>query len=155
MTKDLRQLVLLVITEAMNLREHATREQKDELNFVELRPSQAEHCIYGQMTGHCYSREALDLIRKCALKVYNTHGKELRPSAIKNLNGVPRDFSYAQDRNAVYHSPIELFILIMNESENLNYLKNNKILIDYIKGYTDELVFNFTRKSKKTPVTVG
>lgn len=149
MNKYLKELVELVKDEAKKLRKHATQDQKDSLNYYNLDVTSPSFCVYGQMTGYCYSREALDLIRKCAVRVYNTEGKELtNPIHLKHLNGAPKDFESAGDRTDVYHSPIEMFIVTMEYSDNPDFKHNNQILIDYITGDSDSLEFSFKRKSK-------
>lgn len=60
----------LVIQEAKNLRKLATREEKDQLNLVTLNPRNEWKCIYGQMTGSCFSDRAEELIVKSCQRVY-------------------------------------------------------------------------------------
>ena len=149
MTKNLKVLVELVIDEAKKLREYATQDERDSLNFDTLLPTNQASCIYGQMTGYCYSREALNLIRKCALRVYDTKKYDLNANSVKHLNGEPKNLEVPDARCGLYHSPIEVFIIVMAEHDNPNYQNNNKVLIDYLKGKTDTLEFNFKRAKKK------
>ena len=121
----------LVRIEADNLKRFATEEELDRLHFGRLEASVAKRCIYGQMTGFCYSERAHELIMNCAVRVYNT------PEAISHprLNGKPRVVS-GEDRKFEYHSPIEVFIY-KNEA---NLKRNlNERLVDYLKGKTETL----------------
>lgn len=61
-----KQLVEEVYAEAKALRKNATKEELESLEFEYLAPMDELHCVYGQMTGGCYSRRALELITKCA-----------------------------------------------------------------------------------------
>lgn len=118
-------LVDLVKKEAKAIKENATEKEIDNLDFDELRPANTQRCIYGQMTGDCYSLRANDLIVKCAKRVYETTGG-INKCNIHKLNGKPFLLDNSQLRTQKYHSPIELFILFDE--------KNNKMLIDYLKG---------------------
>lgn len=60
-TRELKEKVLL---EAQGLREHATTEEKSKLDFSTLKPNDVTLCIYGQMTGDCFSERAECLCKK-------------------------------------------------------------------------------------------
>jgi len=53
-----------VETEATHIRENATNEEINKLDFDYLDPEHVEHCIYGQMTGKCDSERARELTPK-------------------------------------------------------------------------------------------
>ena len=55
-----------VVKEALLLRKHATKEERAKLDFNELRGDNAYHCVYGQMTGSCYSDRSRELHVLCA-----------------------------------------------------------------------------------------
>lgn len=115
----------LVIEEAKNLKKHATKEEIERLDFENLRVFDSNQCIYGQTTGNCYSDRAVELIQKCARRVYKANSS---PDVVKrkDLNGSPvkacRDY---------YWSPIEVFIAKARMSGN--HLMNRR-LIQFIKG---------------------
>ena len=116
--------------EARELKKKATREELDQLDFRSLGPASASRCIYGQMTGDCFSDRASRLIHQCAERVYDVREKGMAHAA---LNGKPKE-----DRQMFrYYSPIEIFIHNMQNREN----GNNEILVDYLKGKTKTLKF--------------
>lgn len=133
MTQEQKQtLVGLVKTEADNIKLHATQEELNSLDFDTLSPSKTTNCIYGQMTGDCYSWRANELIIQSAERVYNSQGDGIDEGDVEHLNGEPE---LVGSRGGWYHSPIELFVFINR------YLgrKYNERLIDYLKGKTDKL----------------
>jgi len=132
-TKTMRELVL---QEADNLKKHATKEELEKLNILNLQNDHSENCIYGQMTGHCFEERAHELIMLCAPKVYNVIGQRDWLRDGNELNGPPTKIN-GRLRGDVYYSPIEIFI-----SQGTNkVLGNNKRLIDYLKGNVKELIF--------------
>ena len=119
----------LVIDEAKNLRKHTTVEEKEKLDFGNLDASLSDNCIYGQLTGNCFSDRASELIMKCAKRVYIN--KESEGLADQNiLNGKPK-----KPRNLFfginYWSPIEIFIAKVQRSSDSTL---NERLLNYIKG---------------------
>lgn len=60
-----QKLKELVVDEALKLRKYATKEEKERLDFETMICTETG-CIYGQMTGNCYSERALLLKSKCA-----------------------------------------------------------------------------------------
>ena len=58
------------------------------LDFLKLDSDNVERCIYGQMTAHCCSQAASDLINKCCKNVYTNMHANLKYSI---LNGAPRE----------------------------------------------------------------
>jgi len=125
----------LVIQEAKNLKRYATKNELSYLDFDNLKPDNKGGCIYGQMTGNCFSRRAEDLIIRCAPRVYKINSVGQTPALyglINNrLNGKP---SYEKARYT-YFSPIEVFIYNNRNKEN------NKRLIDYLKDKNNNLKF--------------
>lgn len=119
----------LVIEEATALRKHATKEERSNLNFENLNPDSQRRCIYGQMTGDCFSERAKKLIEKSCRRVYSTNGK----FADAKLNGSPVGKYRATNggrlfgQNTDYWSPIELFISKATS-------RMNQKLIQFIKG---------------------
>lgn len=118
----------LVRKEAKNLIANTTPSERARLSIANLVTQSARSCIYGQMTGDCYSERAVDLIELSCEKVYRRDHSD-RISGV--LNGKPTG-SYRM----AYWSPIEIFIDIP-----LNQLNgNNKRLIAYLKGETKRLI---------------
>lgn len=67
MTKqDLKRVIL----EAKKLRKFATAEERARLDVVLLYAASAHHCIYGQLTGYCYSDRAKELKIKSGYSSY-------------------------------------------------------------------------------------
>lgn len=116
-----KELIELVKIEAKNLREKATKEELDKLKISELNTIMASACIYGQMTGWCYSDRADFLIKQCTEKVYD------------GQTGVNRseEFVDMDTKRFYYWSPIEVYIA--------QDLPQNANLIDYLKGKTNKL----------------
>jgi hypothetical protein len=54
----------MVSKEINHLRTHATAEEKSKLDFISFDYQDHEHCIYGQMTGDCFSDRAKELMPK-------------------------------------------------------------------------------------------
>ena len=123
-----KQLMLdLVKIEAKNLREFLTSEEKERLIFENLNPRSSENCIYGLISGSCWSQRADELITKCCTRVYET-GPGLGSGKV---NGKPYITGH-RSGNYKYFSPIEMLIVSENKT-------NNKNLLNYIKGVTDRL----------------
>lgn len=119
-------LIEQVTIEAKNLRMEATYMERSNLNFNHLNSS--THCVYGQMTGYCFSTRAKELICLCAARVYTCNNSS---NIIGTLNGVPKP-----ENRGSFWSPIECFIDIDINAAN----GNNERLLEYLKGHTDELI---------------
>ncbi len=50
-----------------NIRKYATKAQKNKLNVMKFMPNNMFRCIYGLMTGSCYSEDAKKLMIKCGV----------------------------------------------------------------------------------------
>ncbi len=129
----------LVKKEAAKIKKFATKDEIESLNFGRLNPDNVQACIYGQMTGNCYSERANELIVKCAERVYsgalpNTTQRAVsyKEAKLSTLNGKPYNVSFRRDS---YHSPIEVYISI-----NQNHANKLKDLVNYLKGETKKLV---------------
>lgn len=113
------ELKRLVIEEATNLKEYATKKELERLDFNYLDPNTPHRCIYGQITGNCFNERAIELLNKCT----NPYSRGLfLPSKSTELDfdTISRDFS-----------PIELYISLG--------LSNKRILIDFLKGDLETL----------------
>jgi len=52
--------------EARQLRELITPEEQSRLILRHFNPKTIQNCIYGQLTGNCYSERAVELLTACA-----------------------------------------------------------------------------------------
>lgn len=138
-TYTFEQLKEDVRKEAEALRVHATIEERERLNFSELKPSYVDRCIYGQMTGYCYNDRAAVLIGKCTARFFEFDVIEDAErtgfaGVAKNANGVSVP-DFEQERTGVtaesHFSAIEAYILLP-EARNAN-------LIAFLRGETETL----------------
>ncbi len=113
----------LVISEAQALKVNATREELDILDFYYLDVISPKNCIYGRMTGDCYSPRATELLSACAVP-YSGDLERLERTSIQRFNPTNRERS-------IVFSPIEYYITCDKAK--------NKELIDFLKGKTDTL----------------
>lgn len=144
--KTIEELHEAVLHEATALRQHATPEEINRLNILDLDPGLTTQCIYGQMTGHCGTPRAKELMSQCCKRVFDYNFSP--PSydekeALAALNGEFQGQGWLEEttkfyngqrihiRNWSYLSAIEGYILLSNS--------NQKGLIAYIKGETDTL----------------
>lgn len=129
-------LKALVIAEAKNIRKNADKKELAKLSIDKLNPNSPLYCIYGQMTGDCYSERANDLIISCATRVFDTC--DAKDDLIKEskLNGKPVIYRGGSPfSRPKYFSPIERFIYMKTNQKN----GNNKALIAFLKGETKTL----------------
>lgn len=119
--------------EAENLKQYATPEEINLLSIDNLDPNDVSRCIYGQMTGHCDSERAEELIIQCCEKVYDT--SHLRSDFTRaTLNGKP--YTTEKTRRYSYYSPIELLI-----TQRYGDYIAGRAIIKYLRGETSELNF--------------
>ena len=124
----------LVIKEAKALKSNATKDELANLNFGRLNPTEHTQCIYGQMTGSCFSPRAEKLIFECATKFIDGSIDE-EVSDVKECRTVDIENGRRDKRSGdVYFSPIEMFIAQNNENDN-------KILINFLSGKIKTLKF--------------
>lgn len=121
----------LVIEEATNLKKNAKKSELRNLNFNNLDSSHVNHCIYGQMTGYCNSERSIDLMKKCASRVYKTE-TAIAPIYTSKVNGSPKNLSRID-----FWSPIEVFIDNPVNKKN----GNNELLVKFLKGEINKLNF--------------
>ena len=114
-----KELELLVKDEAEKLKIHATPEEIGRLNFKNLRHEMTERCIYGQMTGDCYSKRATQLLKKCTTP-YSSFLSPYRK---------PDKKTFTNDRWVF--SPIEFYIA--------NSESKREALIDFLQGKSETL----------------
>jgi len=122
----------LVIEEATNIKKYASLSEIERLDISTLDPQSTSDCVYGQMTGNCHSKRAIELIELCASKVY--HAPDGFPRESKELNGAPTSISRRGDNyETKYWSPVEVFI-------DQTVPKMRAKLVSFLKGEIDTLV---------------
>lgn len=141
----------LVIKEAKSLKVHASKQMLKQLSFNRLHATLYSKCIYGQMTGSCFSPEAYHLIVSCAPKLIigsinggndgtTPVGKcksiAMTDFLFRNRRTIKKIKGEAVESKEVHFSPIEMFIAQKENEEN----GNNKRLIDYLKSKTSRLI---------------
>jgi len=114
------------------LKKHATKEELNRLDFVNLDPADGMCCIYGQATGHCRSNRAQDLILKCCKRVVafdgDIPGEPFSQSIKPFINGAP---SLSNIDSCHHISSIESYIMLKGAK--------NQNIIKYLKGETKTL----------------
>jgi hypothetical protein len=138
MSYTFKQLKEDVRKEAEALKIHATKEERERLDFSNLRPANGKHCIYGQMTGNCYSLRAAELI-KISTPVYVNKIHEVSDNGIfgiKLLDIAEQDPFFIKNRTnnsgmGSRYSAIEAYILLPEA--------NNAGLIAFLRGETENL----------------
>lgn len=119
----------LVIEEAKNLRKHASKEELNNLDFDKLDPKHEDNCIYGQMTGCCWSDRATSLLNDCTEPYSWSLNEYFCPSEYRFIYN-----SLYEGRVDVNFSPIEFYIC---RPEN-----KNETLIKFLKGEIEELTID-------------
>jgi hypothetical protein len=117
---DIIKLKKLVLQEIENLKIYATYEEIGKLDFETFNPVHTKNCIYGQMTGDCFSPRAVELLDLCATPFSHftstwdsTEATEFREN--RNPNKLGNVFS-----------TLEYYID--------NYSETNEQIIAYLKG---------------------
>ncbi len=121
MDSNYQLLIACATTEADNLKKHANPEELNRLDFSSFNPSLVDRCIYGQMTGNCFSSRAKQLIRMCTLKMYTDNQSAIQLDGNEMVEG-----EYAGN-----WSPIELLV---GENKVRGNYQLTKDLIDYLQG---------------------
>lgn len=129
--EDLIILKDLVRGEAAKLREVITKKEASKLDFQTLDGENKDRCIYGQLTGYCFSNRAANLILKCCERVYIPNTKYCDELKNAKLNGEPHKVK-ADRRYESYYSPIEKWLRVSTK-------KAQKNLIQYLKKEVDTL----------------
>jgi hypothetical protein len=128
-----------VMHEINMLKEHATQEEKLLLDFAEFDFNHPRQCIYGQLTGACYSLRAKELMDKCCIRVMDLKGgvDEIENVLISDdefvINGPNTGQGWeGSDRSYAHLSALEGYICTKGAK--------NKEIIAYIKGEQATLV---------------
>lgn len=138
MSYTFEQLKEDVRKEAEALRVHATKEERERLDFCKLNPRREDRCIYGQMCQSCHSVRAVSLIQVCTPRFFRD--ERFTRIAYEGFNGIQKRVNgesvvnFIEDRSNEligHFSAIEAYILLP-EAKNAN-------LISFLKGETDNL----------------
>lgn len=133
MTRE--ELCKLVLLEADNIKKNCSEEEISKLDFEHLDPSNPRKCIYGQMTGSCFTERTLDLVVNLPNHfehIYDYEQENIPLDEVLNAEATFR-FDPIEEHKLVF-SPIEVYITLP-EADNEN-------LINYIKGISKELNIN-------------
>jgi hypothetical protein len=126
--KKIEKFPKLVVNEAKKLRELTTVEERSNLDFDTLDPTEGARCIYGQLTGNCHNDRAEELMKKSCSRVYK-YGKGVRQPG--KLNGSPKKLKRLKRTGDPigFWSPIEIFIVHSSDKQRknlLNYIKKRR-----------------------------
>ncbi len=128
---NIKTLKELARIEVENIKQHATKKEISKLNIETFDPNDHGECIYGQMTGSCNSKRAMNLIIECCNKVLSTEGMDENILDRCILNGEPRKLEDFNDRIDYYVSPVESLIYRQKTA--------GPKIIKYLKGETETL----------------
>lgn len=146
MTYTEEQFLEDVKAEAIALKQHATKKELNKLSIDYLRPRNYKSCIYGQMTGDCFSPRASSLIFNCCKRYFLSEvdgdymGEESEEKLVfdkyvngEKIEGVENEYHLHIDREVrIHYSSIETYIMQPN-AKNAN-------LIAFLRDETKELV---------------
>lgn len=115
------EFLLEVMAELENIKAKATIEEIDKLVFDTFNHESVTVCIYGQMTGRCDSKRAIEITPKTyeyiSGKGYNFRGQ---------------DYNKRLKLSANNYTPLEKYLYIVKKPMH-------KKIIAYLKGETDTL----------------
>ena len=109
-----------VLEELTLLKQHATTEEISLLNEIDILPGSPSACIYGAMTGYCFSERAHELLSKCA-QPYSESVGVFRPTKM----GIKR-WMKIREVKETFFSPVEYYIYQRQ--------KNIPLLTEYLLG---------------------
>lgn len=142
MTYTKKQFLEDVEKEARALKKNATKEELSKLDFKTFSPQYPDRCVYGQMTGDCFSKRAHRLIKDCCIRLVDNEkfSPLFKPETIYNaVNGKPTSVKKLNEARSpeikwtpAYISALEGYIM-------LPWAKNAN-LIAFLKGERKDLV---------------
>lgn len=147
MQYDKDQFIWDVINEAIALRNNATKKERKRLNIQILAPMSEYSCIYGLMTGSCFSTRATELIAQCCPKFFYpsavSHGNSIEQIIInsdgRDANKFAKTRSMSSDTDTMpgpmLYSAIEAYITLHNS--------DREGLIAYLRGESETLDIYF------------
>jgi hypothetical protein len=131
-TLPLEDLLPLVMAEAQKLKPPLTQKERNALDMGRFSAHSASSCIYGQMTGHCNSERAIELIHAVCQKAIVKNNFQYLSAVNGPAVTVPKNPN--EVRHQTYLSAIELVIL----TNYLGYAAAERIMA-YLKDETSEL----------------
>lgn len=147
MTYTKKQFLEDVAKEAVALKKNATKVELGKLEIEELDPNNRHECIFGQITGDCFSARASELIHKCCKRYFLSNnengetigrlGEDARLVDFVNGDAIPEVTNAGEllqhRKKFIFHlSSIEAYIFLPTAK--------NKNLIDFLKGNRTDLV---------------
>ncbi len=138
-----KQFIKDVVAELKNIKKHATFEEIENLDFLNFKPSNTEGCIYGQMTGHCRSKRAKELIVLCCNKfvkqpssgkVYNDFEYFQHYIQRGDISEVQKKF-YEPGYSLEYFSSLEAYIMLKTIGVEFSHKK----IFAFLKGEIDSI----------------
>ena len=125
------EFLKIVSEEINNIKNKATKEEKNRLNFEGFRHQYPENCIYGQMTGRCDSSRAEELTSKTLESIYVSCTPQYLEGHIP--------FEYLDRSSGDIFTPLEQY-LYMSATKSGRKSKMHREIIEYIKGERATLV---------------
>lgn len=120
---EIEELKQEVIKEAELLKLHARLEELDALNIALLDTDSRYDCIYGQMTGDCFSERAYHLIAHCG-----------RPVSYSLCKIDMRNFNSCNTLRGMGYTAIEVYISMIGSG--------NDALVEFLRGEREQLTVN-------------
>ncbi len=121
----------LIAEELRNIKKYARNEEIDNIKEADtIYPNAATGCVYGIMTGSCWSHRAENLIRSCCPFVVNNITDTFFEFTDDKL--IPAPLHSTSARN--YYSPVEILLFRGSEAEINNaicFLKGNSELLPF------------------------
>lgn len=126
-----QELKKLVVQEAVVLRREASIKELRQLNRSILNPERVDLCIYGQMTGHCFSNRATELIElACPKPIMGILPEYLYEGTLKHHNAGQlwsiKKGLHSDNSRPYQWSAIEVYITLAKAKP--------KVLIDFLQG---------------------
>lgn len=110
-----------VCTELSNLKKHITAEEAANLNIETFNGRNKNSCVYGQLTGNCCTKRAVELLNTCA-KPFSGHTYRVEEPEAVFVRGLFRLNPYSHLEFLVYNNG-----------------KWNAEILAYLKGETETL----------------
>lgn len=134
MTKQ--EFIRIVLHEINHLKRHITEEQKANLNENTFEHTCAINCIYGQLTGYCFSADANELFKKVfdEVKGYLFNNKDILD--FEDLSFKPIKTSEDQNRVSWGFTPLEVYLYIVDRDTHMKIIK-------FLKGESNHLKLDY------------
>ena len=139
-----KRLVELVKQEAGKLREFAKDSEKKKLVSERVFSRNQFNCIYGQLTGGCFSPRAHELLIQCAPRVYEVGRGPMEDAPLAPIDKSIKTAIKGREKSpqkSYYYSPIEIWLCKIQSPDKAEKTEKTQIksLVDFIQGTTDTL----------------